>query len=125
MTPRLLAQIVAAGRVLVGLMLFVAPTRVTRHWVGATEGERTGTKVMAMGLGARDIVVGAGALAALNAGDGDAAKPWLLGSAAADLMDLTATLRAAGDLPTGAVAGTVLVAGGAAAAGIYVLTQDV
>ena len=124
MTPRLLAQIVAAGRVLVGLMLFVAPTRVTRHWVGATEGERTGTKVMAMGLGARDVVIGAGALAAVNAGNG-AAKPWLLGSAAADLMDLTATLRAAGDLPTGAVAGTVLVAGGAAAAGIYVLTQDV
>ena len=124
MTPRLLAQIVAAGRVLVGLMLFVVPTRVTRHWVGATEGERTGTKVMAMGLGARDVVIGAGALAAVHAGNG-AAKPWLLGSAAADLMDLTATLRAAGDLPTGAVAGTVLVAGGAAAAGIYVLTQDV
>jgi len=124
MTPRLLAQNVAAGRVLVGLMLFFVPTRVTRHWVGATEGERTGTKVMAMGLGARDVVIGAGALAAVNAGNG-AAKPWLLGSAAADLMDLTATLRAAGDLPTGAVAGTVLVAGGAAAAGIYVLTQDV
>lgn len=124
MTPRLLAQLIAAGRVLTGIALFVKPTVVTRRWVGPTEGERTGTKVMAMGLGARDIIVGAGALAALQAGGGDAAKPWLLGSAAADLMDLAATLRAAGDLPTSAVAGTVAIAGGAAAAGVYVLTQD-
>lgn len=124
MTPRLLAQIVAAGRILTGLLLFFSPTRVTNHWVGATEGGRAGTRVMAMGLGGRDIVVGAGALMALNQG-GEAAKPWLLGSAAADAMDLVATLRVSGELPKGAVAGTVLVAGGAAAAGFYVLSQDV
>lgn len=123
MTPRLVAQLIAAGRVLVGLILLVKPTAVTTHWVGEQEGDRTGTRVMAGGLGARDVVIGAGTLAALNAG-GDAAKPWLLGSAVADLMDLGSTLRSASELPGAAVAGTVAVAGGAAIAGFYTLTQD-
>ncbi len=123
MSPRLLAQVIAAGRVLTGITLFVSPTRVTKHWVGADEGVRTGTRVLAMGLGGRDIIIGAGALMALKEG-GDAAKPWLLGSALADLMDLAGVLRSAGELPSGAVAGTVAVAGGAAAAGLYVLSQD-
>jgi hypothetical protein len=124
MTPRLLAQIIAAGRVLIGLTLFLTPTRITRHWVGAAEGDRPGARIMAMGLGARDVVVGAGALMALKEG-GATARPWLLGSAVADTMDLAATLRTAGELPKVAVAGTVAVAGGAAAAGFYLLTQDV
>lgn len=123
MSPRLLAQVIAAGRVLTGIVLFVKSDLVTSRWVGEAEAGRTGTRVMAGGLGARDIVVGAGALAALNAG-GDAAKPWLIGAVAADALDLVSTLRHAGDLPRSAVAGTVAVAGGAAAAGLYVLTQD-
>lgn len=124
MTPRLLAQLVAGGRVVIGITLLAAPQVVARHWVGEAEGGRLGTRVMAMGLGGRDLVIGAGVLAALNAGS-DAAKPWLVASAAADLFDLGATLRSAGELPTGAVAGTVAVAGGAAAAGGWLLTQDV
>ncbi len=124
MNPRLLAQLVAGGRVAVGAALFASPTVVTRHWVGETEGSRIGTRVMAMGLGGRDMAIGAGVLAALNAG-GDSARPWLIASVAADALDLVGTLRAAGELPTGAVLGTVAVAGGAAAAGAWLLTQDV
>ena len=124
MNPRLLAQIIAAGRVVVGAVLFISTARVTRPWVGEAEGSRTGTRVMAMGLGARDVVVGAGTLATIGQGGG-AAKPWLVGSLAADAMDLAATLRAAGQIPAASVAGVALVAGGAAAAGAYVLSQDV
>ena len=58
---------------LIGLVLLVKPTPSPRHWVGEQEGDRTGTRVMAGGLGARDVVIGAGTLAALNAG-GDAAQ---------------------------------------------------
>jgi hypothetical protein len=123
MSPRLLAQVIAAGRVVIGLLLLAAPTAVTRRWIGEDEAERTGARVMAMGLGVRDVAVGAGALAALKAG-GDTAKPWLLGSALADLGDLAAILRHRGKVPTSALAGTVLVAGGAAAAGLYVLASD-
>ncbi len=122
MNPRLLAQLIAGGRVAIGLALFASPSLVTRHWVGEDEGDRLGTRVMAMGLGGRDVVIGAGALAALSAG-GDAARPWLLGSVLADTFDLVATLRNAGRLPSGAVAGTVLVAGGAAGAGAWLLSH--
>jgi hypothetical protein len=124
MSPRLIAQVIAGGRVVIGAALLAAPTLITRHWVGEDEGERLGTRVMAMGLGGRDLVIGAGVLAALNAG-GDTAKPWLLASAGADLFDLIATVRSAGELPSGAVAGTVAVAGGAAATGAWLLTQEV
>jgi hypothetical protein len=122
MSPRLLAQVIAAGRVVIGVSLFVAPTAITRRWVGPDESDRAGARVLAMGLGARDVVVGAGALAALSDGGGSA-KPWLLGSALADAADLAAILRNASDVPGSAVAGTVAVAGGAAAAGLYVLAS--
>lgn len=123
MSPRTLAQVIAAGRVVVGVTLLAAPTLITRRWVGDDEGRRVGARVLAMGLGGRDVVVGAGALAALNAG-GDAAKPWLIGSVLADACDLAAILRASGELETSAVAGTVVVAGGAAAAGVYALVNQ-
>jgi hypothetical protein len=84
------------------------------------EGETAAANVLGGAVGARDAVLGAGALAALAAGD-DAAKPWLIGGVAADALDLAATLRNAGDLPTAAVAGVAAVAGGAAAAGLYAL----
>ena len=120
MSPRLLAQAIAAGRVAIGLTLFLSPTPVTRRWVGPDEADRPGARLLAMGLGARDVVLGAGVLASLAAGGGPA-RPWLIGSVAADAMDLTATLRNAGGIPGSAVAGTVLVAGGAAVAGAYAL----
>lgn len=123
MNPRLVAQLVAGGRAAIGAVLIATPAVITRHWVGEAEGSRVGARVLAGGLGGRDLVIGVGVLAALNAG-GDAAKPWLVASAAADLFDLASTLRNAGQLPTGAVVGTAAVAGGAAAAGAWLLTQD-
>lgn len=124
MNPRLLAQLVAGGRVVVGLALVVKPTLVTGAWVGEDEGSRPGARVLGTGLGGRDVVVGAGTLAALSAG-GDGARPWLVGSVVADAIDLAGTLRAASELPTSAVAGAAAVAGGAMAAGIWLLSQDV
>lgn len=120
MTPRLLVQTIAAGRVVIGLALVVKPTLVTRPWLGRSEGDTTAARVLGGAVGARDLIMGAGALTALGAG-GDAAKPWLAGGVAADLLDLVATLRNAGDLPAGAVAGIATVAGAAAAAGLYAL----
>lgn len=123
MDPRLIAQLVAGGRVVVGLALMASPPLITRRWVGDAESEHVGTRVMATGLGVRDVVVGAGTLAAVRAG-GDASRAWLIGSMAADLGDLYATLRHARDLPTPAVSSAVAVAGGATAAGAWLLGQD-
>jgi hypothetical protein len=123
MSPRLLAQLIAGGRVALGAGLLASPPLVTRGWVGPDESERPGARVLGAGLGGRDLALGLGTLAALNAG-GDAAKPWLLGSVLADLADFAATLRSAGELPRSGVVLTSLVAGGAAAGGAWLLTQD-
>jgi hypothetical protein len=124
MSPRLLAQLIAGGRVALGAGLLASPPLVTRGWVGADESVRPGARVLGAGLGGRDIALGLGVLSAIGAG-GDAAKPWLLGSVLADAADLLTTLRSAKDLPTAGVVVTGLVAGGATAAGAWLLTQDV
>ncbi len=123
MNARTIAQLIAAGRVVIGAGLLASPPLVTRGWLGESESAKPGARVMATGLGGRDIALGAGALAALGAGSG-AAKPWLVGSVLADLGDLFATLRSAGELPTSGVVLTSAVAGTAAAAGAWLLTQD-
>ena len=62
------------------------------------------------GLGARDLLLSAGALAA--AASGNSARPWLAACAASDAVDLTATLVADGaGLPPHSKPGTVVVAG--------------
>lgn len=122
MPPRLLAQIIAAGRIAIGAGLLAKPDLITRSWVGPEDGSRPGTLLLASGLGARDIALGAGVLSGIAGGT---AKPWLLGSAAADLADLVSTLRHAGSLPKTSVIGTIAVAGGSAALGAWLVTQDV
>ena len=123
MNPRAIAQLIAAGRVVIGAGLLASPPLVTRGWLGKSESAQPGARVMATGLGGRDVALGAGVLAALNAGGG-AEKPWLLGSVLADLGDLFATLRSADELPTSGVVLTSLMAGTAAAAGAWLLTQE-
>jgi hypothetical protein len=123
MNPRTIAQLIAAGRVVLGAGLLASPPLVTRGWLGSSESKKPGARVMAAGLGGRDLALGLGVLAALRGG-GAGAKPWLFGSALADLGDLFATLRSKDELPTSGVALTGLVAGTAAAAGGWLLTQD-
>ena len=98
MNPRLIAQLIAGGRVVIGLALVAKPALVTSRWVGDDEADRPGARVLGTGLGGRDVVVGAGTLAALSAGDGSV-RPWLIGSVLADTVDLIGTLRSAGELP--------------------------
>ena len=121
MEPKAIAQVIAAGRVAIGAALIASPTLVTGRWLGAAESERPGARVLGIGLGGRDLVIGAGVLAAAGS---DAVKPWLLAAAVADLGDLTATLRYRAELPAAGVAVTALVAGGAAAAGFWLALQD-
>jgi hypothetical protein len=120
MDPKTLARAIAIGRLGFGALLVAAPELLARRWVGA-DGGRTGTQVMAMGLGARDLALGGGTLATLSGGG---ARPWLVASAAADAGDLFATLRHRRDLPAASVAMLVAIAGGAAAAGAWLSAQD-
>jgi hypothetical protein len=80
---------IAAGRVLIGAMLFAAPDLVAAPWVG-DDARTTGARVVVRALGARDAALGAGTLAA--ACDAVQLRRWLLASSASDAADFVATL---------------------------------
>jgi hypothetical protein len=60
-------------------------------------------------LGARDLALAGGAVAA--ALDGGALRPWLIASIACDASDIGATLAAGESLPKRATPGTIALAG--------------
>ena len=107
-----MATAIAAGRVVLGTVLLVAPERIGRSWIGPAGTERS-VEVMARAVGVRDVAIGVGGAAALMSGS-DSARPWMLAAAAADLGDLVATLLARDVLPAQGVAGVGALAGGSA-----------
>jgi hypothetical protein len=111
MNASLIARLVAAGRIGFGVALLVTPERVTSLWLGGDAG-RPGTRVVTRGLGARDLALGAGALAAADS----QLRPWVAAAIVADTADLLATVAAGKSLP---LRGRVLV--GAVASGGAVL----
>jgi hypothetical protein len=103
---------VAALRIAYGLGLLAAPARVTKNWLGRDR-SRPATTVALRALGAREVVLHAGALAA--ALGGGATRPWLVASIGGDCSDVLATFAARDGLPDGAAPKTLAVAGGSAA----------
>jgi hypothetical protein len=113
MSPaRTAAAAVAGLRIAYGLALAAAPARTTRSWLGR-DASRPGASVALRALGAREVVLHAGALAASFSGA--AVRPWLLASIGGDCSDVTATFGARSGLPDGAAVKTLVVAGGSAA----------
>ncbi|MEA2421963.1 MAG: hypothetical protein QOF55_1062 [Thermoleophilaceae bacterium] len=113
------AVAVAALRIAYGAALAVAPARTTRSWLGE-DGARPAAGVALRALGAREIVLHAGAVAA--ALTGAAVRPWLAASIGGDCSDILATFGAGSSLPDGAPVKTLAVAGGSAALSAVVLT---
>jgi hypothetical protein len=103
---------VAALRIAYGAALLAVPTRVTRNWLGRDR-SRAATVVALRGLGAREVVLHGGALAA--ALGGGSVRPWLSASIGGDCSDVVATWAARDGLPDGAFVKTLAVAGGSAA----------
>lgn len=83
-------------RLLVGVTFAVAPGFAQRQWLGA-EGLPATHSVAARAMGARDVALSLGALAAHRAG-GDV-RPWLLAAACAEAADAVAVLAVAQHLP--------------------------
>lgn len=98
-------------RVAYGGGLVVAPERLARRWLGPAAASAP-TQVPLRGLGAREIVLHAGALTAALAGA--RLRPWLAASIAGDLTDVAATLAGRDQLPSGSALATVALAGGSA-----------
>ncbi len=98
-------------RIAYGAGLIVVPARMGRRWLGAAS-ESAPTQVPLQGLGTREIVLHAGAIvAALR---DRPLRPWLAGSIAGDLTDITATVLRRGQLPSGSASATAAVGGGSA-----------
>lgn len=98
-----LARLLAVGRIAFGAALLLKPETAVGGWVGKRAARHEGTQVVTQACGARDLALGAGALAAFLSGR--EARDWVVAGAACDLVDLTATLTAE-DIPA---AGRVLV----------------
>jgi hypothetical protein len=120
--PRAIAALIAAGRALLGLALLAAPRRAAQGWLGA-EAQRPAVVELLRGIGARDLVLGAGVLATLR--DGADPVPWMAAAALADAADAAAALAVGDGIPPGGRWATVAIAGGAALAGaVIVLSYD-
>jgi len=89
---------------------------VTGRWLGA-HAAHPAVRYLALSLGARDAALGALALATL--GDPVLGPRVQLACAAVDSVDALATVSARSELPAVGAAGTIAVAGAAAAAGLY------
>ena len=119
------ATVVAAGRVALGVAALARPSVPARPWVGASADE-LGARVFGRALGARDIALGLGALAALRiapAGSAGAqaagaqAGAWVAAGALSDALDVAITAAAWPELPRTSRWLVAASAGGAAVAG--------
>lgn len=115
MDQRSVVRLLAAGRVVVGTALVVTPGLAGRTWID--EASRTpAAKVILRALGIRDLVLGAGALIALERGA--PVREWVLLGAACDAVDAAATTLAIRRLPLRRTLPVLAVAGSATALGL-------
>ena len=112
------AGALAAGRVALGLATLAWPSVTARPWVGAAADDLA-AQVFGRALGARDLALGLGALAALRhpaAGPGSA-RAWVAAGALSDALDVAASLSSWRELPSRSRWLVVTAAGGAAVTG--------
>jgi len=97
---RYAAVAVAAGRVGLGVAALVWPAVPARPWVGSSADE-LGAQVFGRALGARDLALGLGALAAARkASSGSrSAGAWYAAGALSDSLDVAVTVAAWPRLP--------------------------
>lgn len=105
------AVALSTARVALGVTALTFPSIVARPWVGAGGDELAG-KVLGRALGARDLAIGLGALAALRSGQG---RGWLAAGALSDTLDAAISVASWSELPK---VTRWLVAGSAAAAAL-------
>lgn len=112
MDTRSLALGLAANRVLFGAAFLVVPGRAAKSWIGPAAAS-AGGGVMVRAAGARDLALGAGALAALR-GAADA-RPWLAAHLVSDATDAAATWAARRELGIARTAYAMFMASASAA----------
>lgn len=121
MSAKVLAYLLAAGRVAIGTALLVAPSVIGRGWMGK-KAKDPRVKLLLRVVGIRDLVIGLGGVAALSR-PGGGARGWILAGAACDTVDAATTALARDDLDAGAATGLLAVAVPAAVAGPVVASM--
>jgi hypothetical protein len=91
MEPRDLAVGLACGRIAIGVVSLLAPGRVGRTMMGP-DGDSGGTRLLLRVVGARDLTLGIGVLAALDRNV--PVHGWLRASAIVDGLDAAGSLLA-------------------------------
>lgn len=113
-SSKTLAVAFGVARGAFGAGLIAAPSKVASGWL-EKDAARPRAQVAIRGLGARDIAISAGTLAAARAGA--PLRPWLLASVGSDIGDIAATFAAGKALGDRARYGTLALAGISIAAG--------
>ncbi len=92
---------VAAGRVVLGVTALARPAVPARPWVGEKASGGVAAKVFGRALGARDLALGLGALAALDgpAADPSSASLWVAAGALSDALDVAVSAASWRELP--------------------------
>jgi hypothetical protein len=122
-TARRAVWLLAAGRAALGAAVLAAPQRVTSRWLGAENASLPVVGDLAISLGARDLALG---LAVLQTLDDPRVGPRVQAAVAAvDAADMVGTVLARRHLPRAGAAGTIAVAGAAAAAGLVLARRPV
>ena len=116
MAARAAIGLLQGGRAVIGAALLAAPVAAGEPWIGETAAS-PGGQVALRALGARDLVLGLGALRAARRGDPGAVAAWCTALAACDIVDGIATGSMRSELPSGGVP-VMALAFGAAAAGL-------
>jgi hypothetical protein len=115
MDDRSLARSIAVGRILFGLLMLFAPTKVLSRASGGS-GEAGGPFVwLARSFGIRDVVLGAGAMVELS--DPEPEARWVTAGAMADTADAAAAIVWHRELGAAGTAATLALAVPAAAGG--------
>lgn len=115
---------IALGRIGLGLVALTFPEVPARPWVGPHDAASTGGRVLARALGARDLALGLGALAALrkeSATDRGGGLAWAGMGLLADGLDAAVTLTAFGSLPPRGRWQVLAAAGGSTLTGLLAI----
>jgi len=112
------ATAVAAARTALGVAALIWPSVPARPWVGASADE-LGAQVFGRALGARDLALGLGALAAVRQAPAGSrsAGAWYAAGALSDALDVAVTAAVWPRLPRATRWLVAAAAGGAAIAG--------
>lgn len=111
-------RFISAGRIVIGVVMLVAPRRGTASWVGP-DGRSGALTLLARSFGAREVALGAGTLTSLDSGG--PARPWVMAGIVADGLDAVASVLAIRHLGARRALATGAVAVVATAAGIAAL----